>query len=82
MTLTVEACAGPHRLQARKTRRKKTERIIPGLLLGRIDGKSPVEYITNDAERNPVRRVARALLLDPVDTFARVREAWQREHPN
>lgn len=59
---------------------QRAAHLLPGLLLGRIDGKSPVEYITNDAERNPVRRVARTLLLKPVDTFARIREAWLREH--
>ncbi len=53
--------------------------LLPGLLLGRIDGKSPVEYITDEAQRDRVRRVSRALLLDPVDDFASVRAAWQRE---
>jgi len=52
---------------------------LPGLLLGRIDGKSPVEYITTDAQRDQVRRVARALLLQPVDSLADVRTAWQNE---
>lgn len=35
------------------------------LLLSRIDGKSPVEYIDDEADRAVVREVARALLLDP-----------------
>lgn len=61
---------------------QRAAHLLPGLLLGRIDGKSPVEYITNDSQREPVRRVARALLLEPVDTFARIREAWQREQHN
>ena len=34
------------------------------LLLARIDGKSPVEYITQEPKRQAVRRYARALLLD------------------
>jgi hypothetical protein len=53
--------------------------LLPGLFLGRIDGKSPVEYITTDVERNRVRRTARALLLQPVDSLAAIRTAWQRE---
>jgi aminoglycoside phosphotransferase (APT) family kinase protein len=59
---------------------QRAAHLLPGLLLGRIDGKSPVEYITNDAQRNPVRRTARALLLEPVDTFALIRDAWQHKH--
>jgi len=49
------------------------------LFLARIDGKSPVEYITTDAERDQVRRVARALLLHPVDGLAGVRAVWLSE---
>jgi 5-methylthioribose kinase len=56
---------------------ERTAHLLPGLLLGRIDGKSPVEYITADAQRERVRYVARTLLLRPVDTLAAVREAWR-----
>ena len=41
-----------------------------------IDGKSPVEYVTAEADKDRVRRVARALLLEPVDRLDAVREAW------
>ncbi|HJS84855.1 MAG TPA: phosphotransferase, partial [Acetobacteraceae bacterium] len=50
--------------------------LLPGLLLARVDGKSPVEYITTEAQRNRVRRVGRALLADPVDRLGAVRAAW------
>ena len=53
--------------------------LLPGLLLARIDGASPVEYITTDADRNRVRRVARRALLDPPETLAelcRVFREW------
>ena len=53
--------------------------LLPGLLLARVDGKSPAEYITTDAARNIVRRVARALLAAPVDRLAAVRAAWNEE---
>ena len=55
----------------------RTSHLLPGLLLGRVDGKSPVEYITTEAERDRVRQVARALLLEPVDELSDVRTAWQ-----
>jgi len=51
--------------------------LLPGLLLARIDGKSPVEYVTGEAQKDRVRRVARTLLLAPPATLAEVRRAWQ-----
>jgi len=53
--------------------------LLPGLLLARVDGKSPVEYLTGEAERARVRRVARALLAQPPGDLAAVRNAWARE---
>ena len=57
----------------------RTAHLLPGLFLGRVDGKSPVEYLTLEADKDRVRRVARALLRDPVDELAAVRDAWARE---
>jgi aminoglycoside phosphotransferase (APT) family kinase protein len=51
--------------------------LLPGLLLGRIDGKSPVEYL-DEAQRGRVRLVARHFLTHPVDTLNQLRESWQR----
>jgi aminoglycoside phosphotransferase (APT) family kinase protein len=51
--------------------------LLPGLLLARVDGKSPVEYVTEEAQKDRVRRVARALLLAPPLTLDRVRDAWR-----
>ncbi|BDG72086.1 phosphotransferase family protein [Roseomonas fluvialis] len=53
--------------------------LLPGLLLARVDGKSPVEYLTDDADKDRVRRVARALLLAPPDRLRTVRAAWGDE---
>jgi tRNA A-37 threonylcarbamoyl transferase component Bud32 len=55
---------------------RRSSHLLAGLLLGRIDGKSPVEYITTDEDRDRVRRVARELLHHPVDTLVLVRTAW------
>lgn len=57
----------------------RTARLLPGLLLARVDGKSPVEYLTEAADKERVRRVARALLADPVERLHGVRAAWARE---
>jgi aminoglycoside phosphotransferase (APT) family kinase protein len=53
--------------------------LLPGLLLARVDGKSPVEYLTEERDKAHVRRVGRALLAAPVATLADVRRAWKHE---
>lgn len=57
----------------------RTARLLPGLFLARVDGKSPVEYIVREEDRDRVRRVATALLDDPVDLLAEVAQAWGKE---
>jgi len=57
----------------------RAARLLPGLLLARIDGKSPVEYLTEAADKERVRRVARGLLAAPVERLPDVRAAWARE---
>ena len=52
--------------------------LLPGLLLARVDGKSPVEYLADEASRAPVRRAALALLADAPLTLDAVRAAWMR----
>ncbi|MDR3530807.1 MAG: aminoglycoside phosphotransferase family protein [Rhodopila sp.] len=53
--------------------------LLPALFLARVDGKSPVEYITEDADRERIRKIARVLLADPPDRLADVCSAWQKE---
>ena len=57
----------------------RAARLLPALFLARVDGKSPVEYITAEAERDRVRRVARPLVAAPPAGLATVRDAWARE---
>jgi hypothetical protein len=42
-----------------------------------VDGKSPVEYLTSEAQKEQVRNVARALLKKPVARLSEVMKAWQ-----
>jgi len=58
---------------------KRTAALLPGLLLARIDGASPVEYITDDTNRNRVRRPARHALLNPPKTLADLRHLFREE---
>jgi len=53
--------------------------LLPGLFLARVDGKSPVEYLTREEDKDRVRRVARALLSSPPDRLRTVRTAWGEE---
>ena len=57
----------------------RAARLLPGLSLARVDGKSPVEYITREVDKDRVRGVAKALLTDPVLHLEEVAFAWKRE---
>jgi aminoglycoside phosphotransferase (APT) family kinase protein len=50
--------------------------LLPALLLARVDGKSPVEYL-QDPDKQYVRTLAREL-MPGASTLRQVREAWQR----
>jgi aminoglycoside phosphotransferase (APT) family kinase protein len=52
--------------------------LLPGLLLARIDGKSPVEYVAAETDKQRVRDVARALLIEPPTRLSEVASAWPR----
>lgn len=62
--------------EAPATVERRAAHLLPGLLLARVDGKSPVEYLTTETDRGLVRRVATALLCRPTDTLISVRQAW------
>ena len=53
----------------------ETIRHLGALMLARVDGKSPAEYITTDDLKAAVRRFARDLIVDPPRTIESV---WHR----
>jgi aminoglycoside phosphotransferase (APT) family kinase protein len=53
-------------------------RLLPGLFLARVDGKSPVEYVIDEADRDRVRTCAKALLRAPHTRLAEIAEAWRQ----
>jgi aminoglycoside phosphotransferase (APT) family kinase protein len=53
--------------------------LLPGLFLARVDGKSPVEYIQSETDRDRVRHCARPLLVAPPSLLAEVLAAWKKE---
>jgi aminoglycoside phosphotransferase (APT) family kinase protein len=52
--------------------------LLPALFLARVDGKSPVEYLTHESERAAVRRCATPLILAPPRRLVDVADAWER----
>jgi hypothetical protein len=55
---------------------RRTARILSALLLARIDGKSPVEYIKRDADKNFVRKMAEDFLLREEFNLDGIAQAW------
>ncbi|MBO6520189.1 MAG: aminoglycoside phosphotransferase family protein [Rhodospirillales bacterium] len=55
---------------------KRTAHLLAGLFLARVDGKSPAEYITADADKEHVRTVAREFLTNPADHPIDICHGW------
>lgn len=53
--------------------------LLPGLFLARVDGKSPVEYLTEERDRERVRTAAIGWLKAPPTTLATLRGDWETE---
>ena len=54
---------------------QRTASLLPALLLARVDGKSPVEYLREE-DKSAVRDFARARIASS-STLREIREAWQ-----
>ncbi|MBN1152857.1 MAG: phosphotransferase [Dehalococcoidia bacterium] len=63
--------------EPREEMEARAARLLPGLFLARIDGKSPVEYVTDEEDKELVRRTARSLLTHPVERLLMVSDAWR-----
>ncbi len=57
----------------------RVAQLLPALMMARIDGKSPVEYLTGEDDKNRVRAFARKHLIEPVDLLALIADQWARE---
>jgi aminoglycoside phosphotransferase (APT) family kinase protein len=51
--------------------------LAAAVLLARVDGKSPADYLTSDADRGFVRETARALITSPPPTMAELAARWK-----
>ena len=57
---------------------ERTATLLPGLLLARVDGKSPVEYLTDEHDKDLLRKYARHHLHHPVASLSSLKDEWQR----
>jgi aminoglycoside phosphotransferase (APT) family kinase protein len=55
----------------------RTAALLPGLLLGRVDGKSPVEYVRAETDRGAIRDFARDHLATPVASVLDIARDWR-----
>ncbi len=62
-----------------ETMERRTAHLLPGLFLARVDGKSPVEYLTKENQKAQVRRVALSFLANAPARLSEIRIAWARE---
>ena len=54
----------------------RTAHLLAALLLARMDGKSPVEYITDPAQKKLVREAAKRLLKSGESNLAKIADSW------
>lgn len=58
---------------------ERLARLVPALVLARLDGKSPVEYLTDEAQREKIRATVSRALLTPHATGTAFLESWKEE---
>ena len=55
---------------------KRTILILSALMLGRIDGKSPVEYITSNYDKQLVRSFSKSIIQNPTNSLLEFSNKW------
>lgn len=65
--------------EERHTLEARAAALLPALFMARVDGKSPVEYVTRDQDRDRVRRCARHLIARGISRLEPIATAWRTE---
>jgi aminoglycoside phosphotransferase (APT) family kinase protein len=65
--------------ESREDLESRIAQLLAGLFLARVDGKSPVEYVTEDRQRDQVRKVARHFLSSPSHRLDPIAQAWTED---
>lgn len=63
--------------EARDSIEGRTADLVQAFLLARVDGRSPVEYLS-EPQRDEVRQAARTMLLGRTETLSAIAEQWSR----
>jgi aminoglycoside phosphotransferase (APT) family kinase protein len=58
--------------ESRAALERRAAALLPALMLARVDGKSPVEYLSDEAQRERVREFASPQIARPAATLAEV----------
>ena len=61
--------------ESRDTAERRTAALLPALLLARVDGKSPVEYL-DEPGRSLTREAALSMIRQPVRSLSAIAAAW------
>ncbi|MEO5697136.1 MAG: aminoglycoside phosphotransferase family protein, partial [Burkholderiaceae bacterium] len=72
----VEAYFGAVSFEAHGGLEARAAQLLCALFLARIDGKSPVEYVTQESDRQSVRALAIALILKPPSSLRQIASRW------
>lgn len=64
------------RFEARAALEARAAALLPALFLARVDGKSPVEYLTDARDREAVRAAAVPLIERPVERLDDIARPW------
>src|SRR5471032_16706 len=54
----------------------RAARLLPALMLARVDGKSPVEYLKTTEDREKVRRFAKRFVVEAPRSLDTIRHRW------
>jgi len=65
--------------ESRASIEARITRLLPALFLARIDGKSPIEYVTSERDKDRVRNIAHPLIRSPADGLDVIRRSWAEE---
>lgn len=75
-TAFVDAYFDEVSFEARESLERRAAELLPALFLARVDGKSPVEYITLENDRQNVRDFAVPLVIKPPSSLRQIASAW------
>lgn len=54
--------------------------LLPAMLLARVDGKSPVEYLVDPTDRERIRQLVKPLVIEPPKRLATIRTLWSKDY--